>query len=178
MRGQIDQNEMIRNPTGFMVSLFGVWHLASSAREFDFNSIGRKSIIPPQSIDISSRCATPICWISLMLSMPFPNALTNYYLQIGLFFLLHNSQSNMSIFCLDKNTVCAAPTRRTKEKSLERIIHSIINLHISQSDCTTYLLFLFMFSVVYGIALNYEASPSRLLSQMVAHSVEAKENLS
>ena len=96
------------------------------------------------SLSISSRCAAPICWISLTLSMPFPNALTNYYLQIGLFFLLHHSQSNISVFCLDF-TVCAAPTRRTKEKSLERIIHSIINLHISQSDCTTYLLFLFMF---------------------------------
>ena len=130
------------------------------------------------SLSISSRCAAPICWISLTLSMPFPNALTNYYLQIGLFFLLHHSQSNISVFCLDF-TVCAAPTRRTKEKSLERIIHSIINLHISQSDCTTYLLFLFMFFfVVYGIVLNYEAFLSRLLSQMVAHSVEGTKNLS
>lgn len=69
---------------------------------------------------------------------------------------------------------------RTKEKSLERIIHSIINLHISQSDCTTYLLVLFMLfcRFVYGIALNYEASLARSLAHLFGRSVEGKKNLS
>ena len=78
------------------------------------------------SLSISSRCAAPICWISLTLSMPFPNALTNYYLQIGLFFLLHHSQSNISVFCFDKKH-CLRRTNTKNERKITWKNHTFHN---------------------------------------------------